>query len=374
VNWLRRRPRLALLLVGLASQACADPVSPGAVAPASQGSASEARLATDAALPERYAFAFVKLGPLAEGPFYEPIDAQAPALLAELWAEDEVPPAIQATVERAFGTAAQRWEQSEGGVDRGSVVLDPAVLEQLGYTPPAGPIWLLSPCGPVRARVDRPVLSWYTWGLESIELSWALRVDPGEQDCQAKGEWSQIAVLAEALPASLRYRAAVERGASKLGAEANPYAAVTDAIVAAAVAHPPSEVWLREVGIPDTDLVELTTALIRRVPGEACQDQQDNHVSLGHAGEGGLARVSVSGDPDPLADAELRGAFVLVPAEGAARAEVAWTVHERWGQALVVDLLGSEDAVADSEELTVASFHPEDFGEQSFSQVEYCGP
>jgi hypothetical protein len=319
---------------------------------------------SNSSLPDDYAFAFVTLGGKHEGGFYEWLDKGGPAMLAALWGEDEVPEAIAAKVDEAFGAAQQRWDRAgELGTDSGVVGLALEPMLALGYAPPDQPLWLIGADGPCRTEYAAPSLGWYSWGLETIELSWGLTgCDPGATS-------TQIAVLADSLPDDLRYVRSEQRSAGRFDPTTSPYAELVRSAIFHGSPTAPDEVWLREVVVPGTTLVELTIALVRRDPGEPgrppepCFDEQRNLVIVGLMESGEFSRFELRTQTGDVDSAELRGAFVL-------GSEVVWTVHESWGQAVVNAPLRSPPAV----EIEVASFHPEDFGEIAFAQVEYCGP
>jgi hypothetical protein len=326
-------------------------------------------------LPQTYRFAFVTLGKRAG--FYEMVDKHGPALIEHVWFEDLWPEVLNRTIEAAFGTHEQRWEWDDvNSVDGRSVQLDRAGLAELGLEAPSELLWLIGPDGPCRADFGDPVLSLYTWGLDAVELSWRLSLRGDRPGCVLENpqQWSQIAVFADSLPADLRY-VEIEQGEHwqvEPSSWASPYAGVVGRAIARYIDGQRDygvridEVWVREVVVPGTALVELTVALVERdqpAPGdepEPCMDAQDNLVILGER-RGAAFQELASADLHPWS--ELRGAFVR-------GSEVLWTVHEQRGQAWVL----APELETPASELTVAIFHEEDFGEPPFTQTEYCGP
>ncbi|MCA9700020.1 MAG: hypothetical protein KC431_21020 [Myxococcales bacterium] len=312
-----------------------------------------------------------------------PLPRSEPTMLADFWVDREsMPPALATIANQVFGTTEELYAQAEEAEEEfwelPLVPVDPAALRAGGIEPPARQVWLIGPAGPCLTRVDQPLLGYYSWGLEVIELSWRL-VPEGGPGCEGVSEsWAPIGVIAEgpgtslnALPAGLRWQGAAVVSEGRVAADEGPYAALLQAFAAEPREFAAEELWLRRREVGGTDLVELSIVVVDRVeppPGEErnpCEDFEDLGVRLGLWRDGELEPLAI--EQQRVDESALVGAVVL---DG----EVAWTVQENWGDAQIHVPARAEGQEPKTVRLPTGSYHPEEQGFHMYSVVEYCGP
>ncbi len=156
----RSRPMLpgqhvCFSLVSLAAAACAT--TPAPTPELQEHEAAPAFAESDAApssslVPSHVEFAFVIVGSSAGKAFTSAVPMPGPALLSEVWV-GAWPEVLDKTVERAFGSAEQRWKRPG---EEALVELDAVELARRGFEAPSDPLWLIGPEGPCRVRLTTP--------------------------------------------------------------------------------------------------------------------------------------------------------------------------------------------------------------------------
>ncbi len=188
------------------------------------------------------------------------------------------------------------------------VEVQAADVEALGLTPPAEAVWLVGPRGTCRARVGSPVIADYPDSYDTLMVGYRLDGCPGRS-------WSQIGIVAEAIPVDFRWVPAVgdaEAIASYGAAWSEPLAAMLEPPAWPYDDDPTTEVIdVREIPGAEPRMVQARYAWLSALPDE--HDPQWCEVAATWTRTDGLYNARWI-DPVPFgADATdpfLLGAFV----------------------------------------------------------------
>ncbi len=369
---------LALVWPACKRESTSEPSDPGQAPIASPRVEAEPSSGPTAISAE---FAFVSFGGEFKGPFIEAADKGGPALITAVVEDDQdnwPSPLREAVLGQV--DMDQFNETGEPVVLR----IDPRTVLAAGFEPPRGPVWLIGPQGPCQARIGEPRVSVTGAGWTALEISWLLALDGSDSGCtiESPSGWAPVAILADHLPAELRYVSAridSSPHAVALGQANDPHAASLAEFVHDLAApsedypegYVADELWVRETIIPDTEIAQVDFAALRRhhpQPGEdydECQDAEQLRTLVGvwRAGVWNASGLTRVGMPRDAAPQDLIGAFVLAD-------QLLWTVHSRYGQAIVAGP-SAEQPVA---ELPTVAIHPEDAASFVWSVIAYCGP